>query len=240
MIFRNDAGEIRLIWIILFVIIGPTVINVVMATIPFIYCIINGINDPMGQLERSIQQPDWIGVLYLLVSASKYVLIIWFMIVLLEKRPFSLAEIGLSWRKSSVLYIAVGIILGVLFKSFLPILLKMPPLFHFDSMTHLLLLVASITPSAFAEEMLFRAYLQRRIIERIGVLKGIFLTSLLFIGFHFINRTLDASQSIVFINVLVLDCIVGYLYYRTRSLYFVGSIHTSLNLVAKLVSFTVP
>jgi len=235
MILRNDAGEIRLIWIVLLVLISPTVINIVMATIPFIYCIINGINDPIGQLERSVEQPDWIGVLYLFVSASKFLLITWFMIVRLEKRPFSLKEIGLDWRNGSALYIVVGALLGISLKSILLFSLNNFSLIHFGSITHLLLLIISIVPSAFAEEMLFRVYLQRRMIDQIGVLKGILLTSLLFIGFHFINRTPNVSQAFTFFYALTGDFIIGYLYYRTRSLYFTGSIHAAMNIVAKLI-----
>jgi hypothetical protein len=156
------------------------------------------------------------------------------MIVMLEKKPFSLTEIGLNWRKNNLLYIVCGVLLGIMSKSALPLLLYVvstpPPSINFDSNANFFLIMMSVIPNAFAEEIMFRAYLQTRMIGRLGVLWGVLLTSTLLIGLHFIVGKPGVFSLVYWI---AFDGLSGYIYYRTRSLYFVTAFHSTHEIIGK-------
>ncbi len=81
------------------------------------------------------------------------------------------------------------------------------------------------------EEVIFRGFLQRWLVDRIGIFTGIILTSLLFAFFHF-----SISQSWENIELLsslfILSCFLGFLYERQGSLLAPIGLHVTFNAVS--------
>jgi membrane protease YdiL (CAAX protease family) len=149
-----------------------------------------------------------------------------------------LKELGLDWRKSSAWYIGFGILLGIFFK--FPVFMSESNWFidiyvgaQSVDITTLIQLILLIIPVAFSEEILFRAYFQSRLIERMGVAFGILATATLFRLLH--NPILNSIPMVLFqLYQLAIWCLAGYLYYRNQSLYFVGSMHSTANVLRYL------
>ncbi|NKC12064.1 MAG: CPBP family intramembrane metalloprotease [Gammaproteobacteria bacterium] len=80
------------------------------------------------------------------------------------------------------------------------------------------------------EEIIFRGILLRGFLQHYGPRRGIILCALLFAGFH-----LTASQ---FPFAFVFGCFVGWLYWRTRSLWPCIVAHAGYNLIFFLVYYT--
>lgn len=97
--------------------------------------------------------------------------------------------------------------------------------FLFESLNQLLV--------AAGEEMLFRGFLQSNFEEAFGGTRGYFLTALLFALMHFMTPTYTIYQ--ILLETFVGGLIVGYLFYRTKSLAGPIAAHYTGNLIERVL-----
>ncbi|CCB86405.1 MULTISPECIES: CPBP family intramembrane glutamic endopeptidase [Parachlamydia] len=83
----------------------------------------------------------------------------------------------------------------------------------------------------FAEEILFRGYLQTWIKQKLGRFSGIVLTSLIFAFFHYADK--QGIRNVQFIGTLfVLSCFLGYVKERQQSIWAPFGLHAAFNSIA--------
>lgn len=85
------------------------------------------------------------------------------------------------------------------------------------------LFLISLLP-AFVEEFFFRGFIQTNLIQRIGPVKGILLTSLSFALLHLDPVWMPA--------IFALSAMIGYLYYKTENIFYAVFTHAINNLIA--------
>lgn len=84
--------------------------------------------------------------------------------------------------------------------------------------------LAVVTP--FAEEVFFRGFVLRGLVNRWGVAPGVFLSAVVFAGLHF--------QPSIVVPVFVTGLLLGSLYWQTGSIWPGIGVHAGQNLVATL------
>jgi membrane protease YdiL (CAAX protease family) len=229
---KNRCGDVRLLWKILILLVTSVLISSLIREVVIVF-IPGEVKNELIQFSllrhKGHNIYGWGRTIGGCIEAVSDIFVVWFMVVKLEGRTFSLKELGLDWRKSSLWYIGFGILLGSLF----PAPLLRPFLDYIQAGSHAVTVIQAVLlaiPLAFGEEILFRAYFQNRVIERIGVPLGVMATAVLFRLVHFPNIS---SISVVLFELcqFAFWCLVGYLYYRNRSLYFVGSMHSTANII---------
>lgn len=89
-----------------------------------------------------------------------------------------------------------------------------------------IVLIVTLVP--IGEELLFRGFLQRWLVQRIGRLKGIILASICFALFHFsFSQKWDNIDLIL--SLFALSCYLGFIYERQQSLLAPISLHMTFN-----------
>jgi len=123
------------------------------------------------------------------------------------------------------IYLPLSILTGLAFGQVEYIMIGARELIPDLSLTNLLILIIiMVFIVGLIEELIFRSILQTRLEEFLGPSGGIFLSSLLFGIMH---STYGTPYEMVY--TFLLGGILGYLFYRTRSLPFVVMIHGSIN-----------
>jgi membrane protease YdiL (CAAX protease family) len=79
---------------------------------------------------------------------------------------------------------------------------------------------------AFGEEIVFRGYVQTRLVERYRAIWGILITALVFVLLHQISYSLSP---ILILSGVLLWTSVGVIYYLSESLYLVVIFHGLMN-----------
>ena len=204
-VIRNDTGEVRLVWRLILIILFYLAAAVLLRLIPVSLYTAVLVNDGMvlrNALEKAgsiiLEDPAWntaIGVLSGLIGF----LIVWFLISVVEKSNFTWKTIGLDWRNNSLLLILLGAILALLLfaahfligtilgsnGSSLSVLIKSVSIpFFFQNFVLYLTM-------GFGEEVVFRGYVQTRLVERYRAIWGIFFTAVVFVLLHQISYRLS-------------------------------------------------
>jgi membrane protease YdiL (CAAX protease family) len=164
------------------------------------------------------------------VQGLAWFLIVFLLVRRLEKRPFFWKDFGLDWRAGTPTAIGLGIVLGFAFTAAYMLLSR---IFETTSVTWtgaplqiVLLIVLNYISIGFGEEIAFRAFLQDRFIARFKPGMGVILTALCFVPLHLLTQQMSLTT---LISGLLLWFAIGALYYRTRSLFLVGTLHAVLN-----------
>lgn len=85
-----------------------------------------------------------------------------------------------------------------------------------------------------AEETLFRGFLQRWLVQKIGRWKGILLAAALFAAFHFsISQGIDNIE--LLLSLFTLGCFLGFIYERQGTLWAPISLHAIFNAISVLM-----
>jgi membrane protease YdiL (CAAX protease family) len=191
--------------------------------------------------EIVFEHPIWstaIGIL----NAALSLPLIWFMMRVIEKRSFELKEVGLDWRHNSLAMLGSGALLALS----MYIAQRIAALALGYSMPAVGTILAGVTattvvrnlalwiPMGFAEEVVFRGYIQTRFVERYGAIRGILMAGIVFTLPHLIVHSLSPVS--VFSGV-ILWAAIGTLYHCTKSLYLVGMFHGVANLLLNTFSF---
>lgn len=248
---KNDEGDVRLIWKVLLLVVGFFAVTYLLEGL-FVWIAKYGVirtgvmgSEASDQARQFVSEFPPMGDLFALAESLIWVLIGWVLVSRVEKQPFKSQFIGFEWKKNSILMILIGILIATVFVVMSIImnvlfwegtfdLLKVQITGNFG--TIVLTIVAAIA-LAFSQELVFRSYLQDRMIDKLGVGGGVMLTSILFVVCNVIFRIMPAIE---LLSGIFLYILIGYLYYRLRSLYLVGSIHAMVILYPALLGIEAP
>lgn len=245
MLIKNKYGEIRLSlrFLILmgFILSAAFLLRFIPITIQTQLLVNNGL--PKDEALQSakvlfLETPVWNTILGT-IQGVLWLLIVFFLIRGIEKKPFTWKSIGLNWRRSTPYYLLSGFLIGGLVyfsylflgqilgsdRSFQNISVNL----SFPSIVMTLVLFISL---GFGEEVGFRAYLQTRMVKLHGLIPGILFTSIIFTLTHLIFRQLSLVD---LLSGVILYMAIGTLYFFSQSLYFVGLIHAVLNGLAEIL-----
>jgi membrane protease YdiL (CAAX protease family) len=199
------------------------------------------LGNALDKASSTIQGPVWftaIGVLSGLIG----LLIVWFLLKVIEESSFTWKTVRLDWRSNSLLMILLGAILA-LFLLFASILaryilgsngsslnivvnaINIPILFR-----NIVLYLAM----GFGEEIVFRGYIQTRLVERYSTIWGILITAIVFVLLHQISYSLSP---ILILSGVMLWSTVGILYHWSKSLYLVIIFHGLMNALFNTLNF---
>jgi membrane protease YdiL (CAAX protease family) len=245
---RYRTGEVRLIWNVLIAVVLCVIVVFLLRFIPiFLSTTIQagrGV-DRQDALEAAknivFEHPIWstaIGVINGLMSLP----IVWFLMRVVEKRSFTWKDVGLDWRQNSLLCLVFGALLALLLYSasiFINRVLgsSIPTI---DTVLAGLTISAVVRnlvlyiPMGFGEEVVFRGYIQTRLVERHGAVWGILIGSIVFTLLHLFVSPLSP---ITVLSGVILWAAVGVLYHWRRSLYLVGMFHGVANILLNTLSF---
>lgn len=243
-IIRNDTGEIRLAWRLILVILLYVVAAVLLRLVPISLYTSTLVNNGMAQknaLEKAstviFEDPVWstaIGIL----SGFAGLVIVWFQVRALERSSFRWEAVGLDWRRNSLLGILFGTILALLFfaASILTgyILGSGGSSLNGVSIPVLFQNFVLYFSMAFGEEIIFRGYVQTRLVERYGAIWGIPITAVVFVLLHQISYSLSP---IIILSGVMLWTAIGALYHLSKSLYLVILFHGVMNVLMNTLDF---
>ncbi|AKB17626.1 MULTISPECIES: CPBP family intramembrane glutamic endopeptidase [unclassified Methanosarcina] len=140
------------------------------------------------------------------------------------RQQFTYEQLGLSFKKIWY-YLPVSIIIGLLLgqgESFITQTVSLIPDLSFINI--LKLTVVMVFFVGITEELLFRSILQTRLEGIFGSRGGLVLSSLVF---GLMNSGLGSPYEILYASFT--GFLIGYLFYRTRSLPFIALIHGFIN-----------
>lgn len=243
---RYRTGEVRLVWRVLIAVVVYLAVVFLLRFIPIFLSTAlqagRGI-DRQDALEAAkaivFEHPIWstaIGIIHGLMSLP----LVWFLMRVLEKRSFAWKDVGLDWRRNSLLSLAFGALLALLIYVAGTVVDRVLG----SSIPTIDTVLAGLTVSAvvrnfalyipigFGEEVLFRGYVQTRLVERHGALWGILIGSIVFTLLHLLGRPLSP---VTIFSAVILWAGVGALYHWSRSLYLVGMFHAVANILLNVL-----
>lgn len=144
--------------------------------------------------------------------------------IIVVRQHLTYKQLGINFE-NIVSYLPASIFIGFIFGLGESFVMQTTPLIPDLSITNILeLIVIMIFFVGVTEEFLFRSVLQTRFEEMFGIRGGLVLSGLIFGLMHFVYGTLYA----VF-YAFATGLIIGYIFYRTRSLPFIALIHGFIN-----------
>lgn len=245
-IVKHRTGEVRIAWRVTIAVAAYVAIAFLLRFIPIFlrttFQAGRGIDrqDALAAAKTLVfEHPIWstaIGIVNGLMS----LVLVWFLIRVIEKRAFTWKDVGLDWRRNSLMNMAFGVLLALLvyaadtavgrvFGSFIP---TATTLLAGVTVSAVVRNIALYVPMAFGEEVLFRGYIQTRLVERHGAFRGILIASIVFTVLHLLGRPLSP---VTLLSGVILWAAVGTLYYWSRSLYLVGMFHAVMNTLLNLL-----
>lgn len=148
-----------------------------------------------------------------------------------NKSNISLKELGLHFDFKQFVYIIFGIVLMgsmFLFSLFLDAgsQLVSDNLAVTFSQNSIVMLILIAFANAFWQEVVFRGYFQKRLINSYGIIIGIVLCAFLFTIIHGLVRDINLIEILL---GTILFTLVGVIYYLTNSIVLVTAIHATGN-----------
>lgn len=250
-LFKNEEGNVRLIWKVLTLVVGFFVVTYLLEEL-FVWIAQYGVirggvmgSEATGLAREFMQKNQAAGDLLVLAEGLIWLLLGWILVTRVEKQPFKSQLAGLEWKKNSIWMIVIGIAIAIAYVSFSIIMnivfwegtFNLFKVQVSGTVWGIALTIVAAIVLAFSQELVFRSYLQDRMIDRYGVAGGVITTSILFVVCSVIFRTMPAIE---LLSGIFLYILVGYLYYRIRSLYLVGSLHTMVILAPVLFGVEAP
>jgi membrane protease YdiL (CAAX protease family) len=238
---RNDSGEVRLAWRLVLIIFLYVAVAVLLRFIPIRLLAANLIgkgDTPVQALERATaivyKDPVFSTVVIGILSGLMGLLLVWLLERVVEKAGFTWESVGLDWKRNSLLSILLGAILAfLLFIAYIVIGYVLgstgfsvvfsgmdwsAPVFFQQLLLYLTM--------GFGEEIVFRGYVQNRLVERHGANWGIPITAVVFVLLHQVSYGLSP---VVILSGLLLWTTIGILYNLSQSLYLVIAFHGLMN-----------
>jgi len=246
-VIRNDTGEVRLAWRLILVILLYVAVAVLLRFIPIRLLTAFLVRDGMTQgsaLERAntiiLEDPVWATVIGTL-NGLMGLLIVWFLVHVVERSTSTWKAVGLDWRGNSPLLILLGTLLALLV--FIAYMFVGYLLGTSGSSLNTLLTGVSIAiffqkfilyiAMGFGEEVVFRGYVQTRLVARFGVIWGVLVTAIVFTLLHQIAYRLSPVTAL---SGTMLWITIGALYHFSKSLYLVGMFHGVMNTLLNTLS----
>lgn len=248
-VIRNDAGEVRLAWRLMLIIILYVAVAVLVRLIPIIFLTLNLVGDGIPQaeaLERASaivnEDPVFSTLVVGILSGALGLLIVWFVVRRIEKSSFAWKMVGLDWKRNSLPAILLGA--GLAFFFFIAYILTSNILGSRDfSLVSVGMDVSALVffqkfvlylAMGFGEEIVFRGYVQTRLVERYRAIWGILITAVIFVLLHQISYGLSP---ILILSGVMLWTTIGVLYHLSQSLYLVVILHGLMNALWNTVGF---
>ena len=247
-IIRYRTGEVRLVWRLVTAIVLFVAIAVLLRFIPISLYTAQLANsgvlreDALQRAKETIfEGPIWstgLGIVNGLASLP----LIWFLMRVFEGRRLELRAVGLDWRHNSFWNLGLGILLALVMfvaskvagQAFgTPILTWDTALAGVTSLT-IVRKLALYLSMGFGEEVVFRGYMQTRLVERYGPIWGILTASVVFTLVHL--GSIQMSPVVV-VSGVILWVSIGTLYHWSKSLYLVGMFHGTANSLLNIFSF---
>ena len=249
-IVRNDAGEVRLAWRLILVILLFVAAAVLLRLIPIRLFAAFLVGNGMAQ-ANAIETASTIvfegPVCSTAVGALNGLmgfLIVWFLVRVIERSSFTWEAVGLNWRNNSPLAILLGAILAL--GLFTAIVLTGHVLGSSDSSLSTSMLGTSVPillqklvlylAMGFGEEIVFRGYIQTRLVKQYRAIWGVLATSVIFTLLHQISYRLSP---VVILSGVMLWTTIGILYHLSKSLYLVSVFHGTMNTLLNTLHFEV-
>ncbi|KYK25026.1 hypothetical protein AYK25_05695 [Thermoplasmatales archaeon SM1-50] len=223
-LLRNKTGNVRPYWtlfILVFSVLAVIVLNRIILRVT-------------GLIIDTTDSQIVIGIMDLVAVIG----LIYVFTTKLDRRDFRWAEIGLSWKPKILVFFSVGIILGGVLEIFSLGLgitqgtVEEPMIPNIASIT-ILTGITAVMLDSFWQEIAFRGYLQTRFVENYGTIIGISVVAVTFVLIHLLVNPLSALEVL---TGSILFLLVGFLYYITRSIFLVGSLHGTLNYIPILLN----
>ncbi len=249
-VIRNDASEVRLAWRLILVILLYVGVAVLLLVIPSSLLTAVLVRDGMTQapaLERAntiiLEDPVWSTVIGT-ISGLMGLLIVWFLVHVVERSTFTWKAVGLDWRRNSPLLMILGALLALLlFIAYICVeyLFRSPgsslsaPLMGVSIAIFFQKCILYIA-MGFGEEVVFRGYVQTRLVARLGVIWGILVTAVVFTLLHQIFHSLSP---VTILSGVMLWITIGALYHMSKSLYLVCLFHGVMNTLSNTLNFEV-
>jgi membrane protease YdiL (CAAX protease family) len=244
MLLKNKEDQVRLIWHLLLLVVPFLLFAYLLRYVPIRIqtriLIEQGLpesaalsqarnlflENPIGASSVGIVQGMlWYGLICLLVRS-------------LEKDPCRMRSFGLSLNGKSPVLMMLGFITGLMMyfgyfavgSIFDPTPMDCSPVEL--GIFPLVLISFDMLINGFGEETAFRAYWQRLLVDRHGLWLGIFLASTSFVLLHLLIARLTV---VALLAGILLACLFGIVYVWTDSIFLVGTMHATLNLVPRLL-----
>lgn len=183
-----------------------------------------------------------------LIDTLLMVLFVFLLITKVEKRDFQWADLGLPQNINSVKYFFIGLFLGTLFTvvtmtagliqgSIIFHPQKIEEIFTLTNVTFMVLFFVWAMLNGFWQELIFRGYLQTRVVEKFSPVVGILTVTIYFVLIHVIEEPLNLRWVLL---GTILFILISLIFHHTKSLWLVGTIHAIINYhvpVAELIGF---
>nr|MBN1229689.1 CPBP family intramembrane metalloprotease [Anaerolineae bacterium] len=239
-IIRNEAGAIRLAWRLILIILLYVAVAVLLRLIPIglltVFHVRSGMTQAsaLGSARSTVfEEPVYLMPIGIL-SGLMGLLIVWFLLRVIEKSSFRWTAVGLDWRRNSYLAILLGVALSLLL-SFTSILIgtllgstgtSLDASIRRVSVPVIFQDIVLWLAMGFGEEIVFRGYVQARLVERYGATYGVTATAVIFVLLHQISYRLSP---VIILSGVMLWITIGTLYHLSKSLYLVIIFHGMLN-----------
>jgi membrane protease YdiL (CAAX protease family) len=249
-VIKNDTGEVRLAWRLILVILLYVAVAVLLRFIPIrlitVFSVRNGMPqaDALARANALISEDPVYSTAIGVLSGLIGLLIVWFLVSIIEKSGFTWKTVGLDWRSNSLLVILLGALLALLL--FVASILTGYGLGLSGSWLNTAIMAVSIPvffqklvlylAMAFSEEVVFRGYVQTRLVERYRATWGILITAVVFVLLHQISYALSP---VTILSGVMLWTTIGALYYLSKSLYLVVLFHGVMNTLLNTTNFEV-
>lgn len=163
--------------------------------------------------------------------------IVYIFIKRFNKETFSWTKVGFNFKPKSILLFIVGVAIYCLtfFSSFFlssvwgvisPPATWIQTLFQLNTGQFFILAFTQNFFNALWQEIIFRAYLQTRLIKVYGAMRGILLTSIIFVLLHGFIRPMSVME---IITGIVIFSFVGFLFHKSKSIFLITGIHGTGN-----------
>lgn len=241
-LFKTNTGDVRIFWLFAIIpiyLVSAIIINrLIFIIITTQFYLADGYAQTIA-LEQAQTQMMTLEAQAVLcaIDALLMVLLVFLLVTKIEKRNFQWSTLGLTLRSSSILYFFLGTFLGFLFilitsgVGLVSGTMQLKPLelgeiFTQANIKFMILFFVWAMLNGFWLEIVFRGYLQTRVVERHNVTVGIVTVSIFFILVHFIDRQLTFQWVLA---GTLLSILISLLFHHTKSLYLVGAMHGTIN-----------
>jgi len=247
-IFKTKKMEVRAIWILILL---PCLLLSAILLIDNLQSLLIGIGynvrgDSFSEgwnAMRNLRSKsmEW-RTLNLTLIAFCYVFTAWFLKKKVERKRFSWNELGFKWGKNSFILLMGGFVLFSCLIIASQIIASLRGAVEFDFSRIDITLSGNVLYgifvyliyeiiNAFTQELLFRGYLQSRMVKSLGPTIGIAFTSTYFMALHLFVRNFAVAE---FIASVLIFCFAGLIFHYTKSIYFAGALHMSCSFLIRL------
>ena len=153
-----------------------------------------------------------------------------------------MADVGLQWRKITLLHFAQGVMIGVLVMGSMAAMVFVLGGLHLQWNTHatvwgLLLAILPLIPLALMEEIGFRGYALQRLQKAIGIRTAIWITALLFGVYHLLNGW---SWQAAMLGTTIWGLLFAWAACKQQGIAMSTGIHFAANMTTSLYTDTTP